>query len=176
MGGTMSRVTAVLSGVALLLFFVVLLALPRLLPSVEDGATAYGRGDYAAAFSEFLPLANKGDPNAQFFIGEMYRLGQGRKTNNEIAAQWHLKAARAGNSNSQFTIGMMYSHGIGVDKDFIQAYKWCSLAIIRLSPWDDLLRDRAKQTRAEILTVMPQTDVDKAKALVIEWDRQFKSN
>ena len=49
MGGTMSRVTAVLSGVALLLVFVVLLALPRLLPSVEDGATAYGRGDYAAA-------------------------------------------------------------------------------------------------------------------------------
>ena len=115
----MSRVTAVLSGVALLLVFVVLLALPRLLPSVEDGATAYGRGDYAAAFSEFLPLANKGDANAQFFIGEMYRLGQGRKTNNEIAAQWHLKAAIAGNSNSQFTIGMMYSHGIGVDKDFI---------------------------------------------------------
>ena len=106
----------------------------------------------------------------------MYRLGQGRKTNNEIAAQWHLKAAIAGNSNSQFTIGMMYAHGMGVDKDFIQAYKWCSLAIIRLSPWDDLIRERASQTRAEILTVMPQTDVDKAKALVIEWDRQFKSN
>jgi hypothetical protein len=175
MGGAMSRVVAILSGVALLVVFGVLLALPRLLPSVENGATAYGRQDYATAFREFLPLANKGDATAQFFIGEMYRLGQGVKQDNGTAAKWHLKAAIEGNSNSQFTIGMMYAHGMGVEKDFIQAYKWCSLAIIRLSPWDDLIRERASQTRAEILTVMPQSDVDKAKALVIEWDRKFKS-
>ena len=42
---------------------------------MKEGVAAYQRGDYAAALGQFKPLAEKGDPKAQFYLGEMY--GQG---------------------------------------------------------------------------------------------------
>src|SRR5579885_1451108 len=37
----------------------------------------YQQGQYAAAQQEFLALANEGDPDAQFILGDMYARGQG---------------------------------------------------------------------------------------------------
>ena len=44
----------------------------------DEGVAAYDRGDYHAAFREFMPLAVAGDPSAQFNIGLMYDRGAGR--------------------------------------------------------------------------------------------------
>ena len=44
---------------------------------LEDAATAYGRGDYAAALKTFQSLAAQGNAKAQNNLGVMYDNGQG---------------------------------------------------------------------------------------------------
>jgi len=41
-----------------------------------DGVVAYERGDYAAALRLWRPLAEQGNPAAQYNLGVMYREGQ----------------------------------------------------------------------------------------------------
>ena len=42
----------------------------------ETGLAAAGSGAYETALKEWLPLAENGDPSAQFNIGVMYENGQ----------------------------------------------------------------------------------------------------
>jgi TPR repeat protein len=44
---------------------------------LEDGETAYQRGDYATVLRLVRPLANQGVAHAQVGLGVMYALGQG---------------------------------------------------------------------------------------------------
>jgi TPR repeat protein len=55
-------------------------------------------------------------------------LGQGGKRDLEAARAWALKAAQQGNSTGRGLLAYIYEAGQGVDKDFLEAYKWCLLA------------------------------------------------
>jgi TonB family protein len=46
----------------------------------------------------------------------------------QLAVQWFLKAADQGNAAAQYYAGDFYRNGIGVKQDYVQAYKWSSLA------------------------------------------------
>ena len=52
-----------------------LLVQPVLAGQLEDGAAAYGRGEYYTAISLLKPLADQGIAQAQFSLGLMYELG-----------------------------------------------------------------------------------------------------
>jgi len=43
----------------------------------DEGIEAYKRIDYDTALKEFLPLAEQGDADAQFYLGVMYHFGYG---------------------------------------------------------------------------------------------------
>lgn len=146
---------------------------PRLAPSMEDGVTAYINRDFVKARTIFKAFADDGDPVAQFYLGDIYRLGQGTKKDEAKAFGFYKKGANGGSSEAQYALGMCYATGVGGTTDYVEAYRWLSLSIIRLSPWDKERRDLAIKTRDIILKAMPQADVDKAKALVIAWDRNW---
>ncbi|QLC21256.1 hypothetical protein HFP51_03075 [Parasphingopyxis sp. CP4] len=67
---------------------------------VQAGVEAWRGGDYAQAVSEWQPLAEAGDPDAQFNLGQAYKLGRGvpqdmgraRDLFGLAAAQGHLQA------------------------------------------------------------------------------------
>ena len=174
----MNRTTAIwatLAGfVAVCVVFATLLITPIFFVTVEKGSAAYAQGDYAKALSILRPLADDGDATAQFYIGEMYRFGRGVKKDEARAANWYKKGAVNGSSDAQYALGMMYANGIGLDVDYVEAYRWLSLANFRLSPWETERRDKAVKTRDKLLTIMPQSDVDRAKALVIAWERKWQ--
>ena len=44
---------------------------------IDAGISAYDRGDFAGAFREFSEAGKKGDAEAQFRLGLMYRAGKG---------------------------------------------------------------------------------------------------
>ena len=44
---------------------------------VPAGIAAWQAGDYARAVAEWRPLAEAGDADAQFNLGQAYRLGRG---------------------------------------------------------------------------------------------------
>ena len=77
----------------------------------EESRAAYDRGDYDTAFRGFRRLAKQGNAGAQFFLGGMYRCGEGIPQNAVQAARWYRRAAEHGNVAAQFNLGDMYRHG-----------------------------------------------------------------
>ena len=71
------------------------------LADVRAGVEAWGRGDYPAAIHEWQGPAENGDPDAQFNLGQAYKLGRGvtadlRKAEDlfgRAAAKGHIQAA-----------------------------------------------------------------------------------
>jgi TPR repeat protein len=59
----------------------------------DTGLDAYTVGDYATAYSNFLPLAEQGDAVAQSNLGNMYAYGRGVPQDNAEAVRWYRLAA-----------------------------------------------------------------------------------
>ncbi|MEJ2374554.1 MAG: tetratricopeptide repeat protein [Pseudolabrys sp.] len=85
---------------------------------------AYNRGDYATALRLYRPLANRGEPTAQYVMGLMYANDQGVPQSYAAAMNWHKKVAEEGEALGQFSVGVMYLKGLGVRKNYAEAAKW----------------------------------------------------
>lgn len=81
--------------------------MPAAAQSVRAGIEAWQRADYAAAVAIWRPLAEKGDADAAFNLGQAYRLGRGVKVDLASAQSWLDKAARAGHLDAQTTLGLL---------------------------------------------------------------------
>lgn len=75
--------------------------------SVKTGVEAWQRGDPAAAVALWRPLAEKGDADAAFNLGQAYRLGRGVPTNLAAAQTWLLRAAGKDHLDAQVTLGLL---------------------------------------------------------------------
>jgi TPR repeat protein len=92
------------------------------------GYQSYLKGDYQAAYEEWLPLAELGDAEAQYNLGVMYDEGAGVDQDLVCAASWYRKAAEQGFVDAQTNLGMMFYHGQGIERDHNQAARWFKLA------------------------------------------------
>jgi hypothetical protein len=95
------------------------------------GVKAYDRGDYAAAFEAWSPLAQNDDPAAQRNIGHLYRFGLGVGQDFERAAFWYREAAEMGLPGAQANLAMMYLRGQGLNADARKAAQWFSQAAVQ---------------------------------------------
>ena len=59
------------------------------------------------AVAIWRPLAEKGDADAAFNLGQAYRLGRGVPTNLAAAQTWFERAANKGHIDAQTTLGLM---------------------------------------------------------------------
>lgn len=75
--------------------------------SVKSGIDAWQRSDYAGAVAIWRPLAEKGDPDAEFNLAQAYRLGRGVPTNLAAAKTWFERAATQGHVDAQTTLGLL---------------------------------------------------------------------
>lgn len=75
--------------------------------TVREGITAWQRADYPAAIAIWRPLAEKGDADAAFNLGQAYRLGRGVSVDLATAQSWLEKAARSGHLDAQTTLGLL---------------------------------------------------------------------
>ena len=90
----------------------------------EDALAAWRRAEYAAAYRLWGPIADQGDPDAQFYLGFMKEYGQGVSRNDAEAIRWYRKAADQDHALAQFRLGDLYSNGEGSSRDEIEAAKW----------------------------------------------------
>ncbi len=102
------------------------LALP-VLADFQTGLDAYNKGDYVAAVAEWRPLAEEGDPIAQFNLGLLFLDGHGVPQSDVEAVNWFRRAAEQDYAQAQHNLGAMYAKGRGVKNDLVQAYKWLNL-------------------------------------------------
>jgi cell division septation protein DedD len=97
---------------------------------VEAGVTAWQRGDFAGAVKQWRPLADGGDQDAQFNMGQAYRLGRGVPADPRIAQSWFQKAAAQGHEMAQGNLGLLlYESGKRVE-----ALPWIRKAAERGDP------------------------------------------
>jgi TPR repeat protein len=88
------------------------------------GYQSYLKGDYKAAYEEWLPLAELGDAEAQFNLGVMHDEGAGIARDLSVASEWYLKAAEQGFVDAQTNLGILYMTGQGVPCDKATAGRW----------------------------------------------------
>lgn len=100
----------------------------------EDGKAAFDRGEEAAAFAIWKPLADDGNATAQFWLGQMYDLGRGVQRDYVQAAVWYRRAAEQGNAIAQHNLAYMYEVGDGVkpsDYSLTVAASWYRRAALQ---------------------------------------------
>jgi cell division septation protein DedD len=75
---------------------------------VKAGVDAWNQGDYLRAVNEWRPLADAGDPDAQFNMGQAYKLGRGvSATDIPVALEWYRKAAVQGHLRAEDNYGLL---------------------------------------------------------------------
>ena len=85
--------------------------------------------DYEAlSVPELETLANKGDAEAQGWLGDKYYFGEGVTRDYKKAVKWYLLAVDQGDSYPQYNLGNSYYFGQGVNQDYKEALKWFQLA------------------------------------------------
>tara|TARA_R110001583_G_C5671033_1_gene411102 strand:- start:16559 stop:17824 length:1266 start_codon:yes stop_codon:yes gene_type:complete len=116
-----------LSRLATALFFG-FISLLSLADDVEDGITAYQQHDYQTALNAWNRAAQQDDSDAEYNLGQLYRLGQGVKLNYLTAQSYYIKAAKKNHQLAQLNLGTMYYSGkLGPDQTE-NAYYWLQKA------------------------------------------------
>lgn len=95
---------------------------------VSRGLQAYKLNHYTEAATILTPLATAGNARAQFFVGRMYNLGLGAKTDTTVATDWYRKSAEQGYAPAQVSLGFFYYKGVGVTQDYTTAAMWLQKA------------------------------------------------
>ena len=90
----------------------------------ETGMDAYEHGNYATALSEWRPLAEEGNAQAQLHLGMLYHQARGVPQDSTTARQWYEKAAAQGYASGQNNLGYLYNNGKGVPKDETKGVEW----------------------------------------------------
>lgn len=68
--------------------------------------------------------AERGDAEAQYYLGARYHNGEGVETDYAEAVKWYRKGAEQGYPDAQRGLGDCYNEGKGVEKNGTEAMKW----------------------------------------------------
>src|SRR6266568_4148392 len=167
---TSTRICRVLIGLAIL-WGIIGLAVKSGYTVIQEGVSAYRRGDYATALQEWSPLAQQGNTAAQYNLGLLYEYGYGVLQDYQQAAQWFRRAAEQGNPWAQYNLGSMYEYGKGVPKDDIQAHMWYNLAATHSSPsgFDHVVHKVAGVGRDYVARRLTPTQLAEAQTRAHRW-------
>jgi hypothetical protein len=111
-------------GVMRLLALSLLLCSTAAVAGLKEGYEALSKKDYVTAANEYRPLAERGDPEAQYRIGRMYEFGNGYPQDKAQGIAWIRKAAAQGHADAEQELGVIYATGDGVKQDNVQAVAW----------------------------------------------------
>jgi len=102
---------------------------------VKNGVEAYDRGDYKTAIQDWQGPAARGDADAQFNLGQAYRLGKGVPVDKAKAEDWYRKAAEQGHFQAEDNYGrMLFEKGA-----YAQAAPWLEKSAARGDPRGELI-------------------------------------
>ena len=127
----------------------------------------FGTTDSELALKWYQKAADAGDPDAQVVLGQKYADGEGLKQSYELAAKWFRKAAEhvpdlGGAGQGRYRLAQFYMDGLGVPRDYVQAYFWFSLNG----------SDSATDAKAHLSAAQ----IEHADKLVKEWQEQHRLN
>ena len=111
---------------------VLLFSVSHLFADLQKGLDAYNNENYATALNEWRPLAEEGNPKAQYYLGVLYhdtnRAVEGVPPDWRESAKWYALAAEQGHRTAQFHLGIQLENGLGIPEDRAEAVKWYRLS------------------------------------------------
>lgn len=96
--------------------------------NLDKGLAAYSRGDYETAMAECQPLADAGNVEAMFCVGQMYANGFGVPMDDAQALKWYGLAAGEGHPEALYRLALMHANGWGVAMNDVPAAGFYRLA------------------------------------------------
>ena len=116
------KIGSQLSKLAIAAVALAMIASPAL-ANVKAGVDAWGRGEYDAAVKQWRDPALKGDPDAQFNLGQAYKMGRGVKADLNVAIDWYKRAAAQGHLQAADSYGHLlhYRNRIPEALPYLQA-------------------------------------------------------
>jgi TPR repeat protein len=135
-------------------------------PAVRRGIAALNRQNYVAAAAIFTPLADRGDPDAQAYLGLLYAMGHGVPQNYTQAAFWYWRAAEQGHTGAQYMLGLLYDKGQGVPQNVIEAETWLILAT---AGSNNRTSDDRARIRDAVRTKMTIHELAQARMRALAW-------
>ena len=112
--------------------------------------------------------AAKGDPEAQFNLAKNYEAGRGKlKKDYAEAERWYRRAAEQGDPFAQASLAILFRFGKGVNRDYVEAYKWFYLAASRTTGSDQESILELRDSTAARMTAEQVTEASR-------WAREWK--
>ena len=138
------------------------------LADTQTGIDAFNNKEFDVALKELMPPATAGDPNAAFFLAQMYSQGFGVEQNLTKALALYAEAAANGHVPSQKEYGTALALGEGADQNVSEGLKWL---LIAARAGDESARALA----ARFSRIMRRTVILTARKQAIEWHIEFKN-
>jgi hypothetical protein len=114
------------------------------------------------ALKVLIPLAQAGDPQAQYELAGFYHYGYVGANDYAKALKWYRASARQGYADSMVGLSVMYLGGQGVAKDRREAFVWLNLAAQYMA--DKQALAKVKNVRDEVGRTLTKDDIAFAKA------------
>ncbi len=101
---------------------------------LEKALMACEEDDFDTAVSLLTPLAESGNPKAQYNLGVLNFKGKGVPYSGTEAARLYSLSSEQGYVDAQNALGVSYRNGWGIKKDNIKAFRLFSIAAERGFP------------------------------------------
>ncbi len=139
---------------------------------------------YATALEVWLPQAKAGDPEAQYYVGQIFEKGLGTTPDYESAAAWYLKAAAQEYAPAQINLGHFHEQGLGVEASEVEALNWYrraaglaqDLVVVRESDYTDLLAAKAELQEQQEEAAKLQREVDELRRQLRELEARSETD
>jgi TPR repeat protein len=139
-------------------------------------AVAYSDGrhglkvDKKKAVSLYLIAAKAGFAPSQNNLGWMYYKGEGTVKNLPEAIYWVTRAAEQGEPFAYGSLGSIRADGNGFKRDYIEAYKWLSLAVQHMP--EGKARDSDEAKLKDLMKLMSDKLILEGEAAAEYWNKK----
>ena len=127
--------------------------------------------DLSLAADWFRKAAAQSNTEAMIQLAIMYGTGRGLPKDESQTVFWFRQAAELGDSSAQFNLGGMYARGQGVAQNYVEAYKWQTLAIAR--PPNERDKAHYAEAREAIAKELTTDQLAEANAAAQTWMQAF---
>ncbi len=91
---------------------------------LREARKAADKKDYRRAARLLAKVAEKGSPEAQYWLGALYTMGRGVRQDYAKAARLFQAAAHSGFAQAQHNLAVLLDNGRGVARDPVAARRW----------------------------------------------------
>lgn len=133
------------------------------------------RKDSSKAAVWYQKSADQGNASAQNNLGDYYRAGMAVGQDLEKAFTLYQRAAEQGNPQAQLNLGVMLFEDKGIDPDYLESYKWLTLAVEGFSANPTEQYQKAQKIFMLLQSLMTESQIIASKERINQWKSKSRN-